>query len=184
MRLASSSWPLFASVPISRLALAALLGDDKLGGILMKTELATRSVGPLAGESGARRGRVLIVDDEPLLVASLSRLLRLEHDVSSVSDGEGAIALLDKDAGFDLILCDLRMPGMSGVDLYQRLRATNPTLASRMVFVTGAMLSADMQHFVGANIGVEFLEKPFEPKVLRALVRRFVAASDLPAAVA
>jgi FixJ family two-component response regulator len=76
------------------------------------------------------------------------------------------------------------MPGMSGMELYQRVRATNPALASRIVFVTGAMLSSDVQHAVGDDRNVEFLEKPFEPKVLRALVRRFVAAADGPVAVA
>jgi CheY-like chemotaxis protein len=162
---------------------ARFSATTSLGAFLVKADIVTTSVGPLAGESGVRRGRVLIVDDEPLLVASLSRLLRLEHDVSSVSDGVDALTLLGGDAGFDLILCDLRMPGMSGMELYKRVRVSNPSLASRMVFFTGAMLPSDVRSFVGEDVGIELLEKPFEPKVLRALVRRFVARADARAAI-
>lgn len=134
-------------------------------------------------EHSFRRGRVLVVDDEPLLVASLSRLLRSEHDVVSVGSGHAALTLLAKDSGFDVILCDLRMPGMSGVELYEEILAKNPSLTGRMVFFTGAAFSNEIRTLLGHR-NIELLEKPFEPSALRALVRRFVALSAASFAVA
>lgn len=126
---------------------------------------------------------MLVVDDEPLLAASLSRLLRSEHDVVSVGSGDEALTLLTRDPMFDVILCDLRMPGMSGVELYQEVLKNIPTLSGRMVFFTGAAFSTEIRTLLGHK-NVELLEKPFEPSALRALVRRFVARSQEAAAVA
>jgi CheY-like chemotaxis protein len=125
------------------------------------------------GGSG-RRGRVLLVDDEPLLVASLVRLLGNEHDVVAVSSGVEALALLSKGERYDLVLCDVRMPGMNGFELYERLRVTAPDVTERIVFFTGATFTSDVRAFL-ARVKNEILEKPFDPPALRALVRRFTA---------
>jgi CheY-like chemotaxis protein len=115
----------------------------------------------------------LIVDDEPLLARSLSRLLGDEHDVVAVSSGVAALQLLRAGERFDVLLCDLRMPGMSGIELYERVGQSMPEVTERMVFFTGAAFSSDVHTFL-RSVRNEHLEKPFDPPALRALVRRFV----------
>ena len=69
----------------------------------------------------ARRNRVLFVVDEPVMSAAVERVLGEEYDVTIESDGRLALARIATSEPFDLVLCDLRMPGMSGVDIYEAL---------------------------------------------------------------
>ena len=121
-----------------------------------------------------RRGRVLIVDDEAFIIAALRRLLGSEHDVTSVMSAPDAIALIDGGQCFDVILCDLRMPGMSGIDFYERVGTLAPDLTRRIVFCTGATFSTDTRQFF-ERIPNRLLEKPFDPGTVRSLVRRLVS---------
>jgi signal transduction histidine kinase/ActR/RegA family two-component response regulator len=128
------------------------------------------------------RGRVLIVDDEEQVGKSLRRLLGSEHDVIHVNDGQQALAVLEGAAWFDVLLCDLMMPGMSGMDFFAELARRRPDTALRVVFMTGAVTSAS-EAFL-ARIGNRWLEKPCDPKVLRGMVREMVgqAPARLPTA--
>jgi CheY-like chemotaxis protein len=121
-----------------------------------------------------RRGRVLLVDDEPFIGSSLQRLLGAENDVVAVSSGHEALERIAAGECFDVILCDLRMPTMSGMELYDQLHAISPELADRMVFFTGATFTGDIRAFF-SRVRNELLEKPFDPSALKALVRRLVA---------
>ncbi len=121
-----------------------------------------------------KRGRVLLVDDEVFIVSSLRRLLGSEHDVTAVMNGLEALALIEAGSRFDVILCDLRMPGMSGIDFYEKLHTIAPEMTNRIVFCTGATFSGHARKFF-ERVQNELLEKPFDPNVLRELVRRFVA---------
>ena len=123
--------------------------------------------------SAARRGRVLLVDDEPFIGSSLRRLLGADNDVVAVSSGHDALGRIAAGERFDVILCDLRMPAMSGMELYDRLHAMAPEMADRMVFFTGAAFTDDIQAFF-SRVRNELLEKPFDPSALKALVRRLV----------
>jgi len=116
---------------------------------------------------------VLVVDDEPLIAASLVRLLRAEHEVRSASSAFEVLELVEAGERFDVILCDVRMPNMNGLELYDKLTEVAPELAERMVFFTGAAFAADVRAFFG-RVRNELLEKPFDPPALRALVRRLV----------
>lgn len=124
----------------------------------------------------SRRGRVLIVDDEAFIIAALRRLLGTEHDVTAVMSAPEAIALVEGGHRFHVILCDLRMPGMSGIDLYERLGALAPDMISRIVFCTGATFSVDTRQFFD-RVPNRLLEKPFDPGIVRSLVRTFVNES-------
>jgi CheY-like chemotaxis protein len=124
------------------------------------------------GEVG-RRGRVLLVDDEPFIGTSLRRLLGSTYEVVITSSAHEALERLAVDQRFDVILCDLRMPGMTGIDLHERLRVEHPELAARMVFVTGAGFTGEMRDFF-MRVDNELVEKPFDPRALRALVQKFV----------
>ena len=84
------------------------------------------------------RGRVLVVDDDPLVSAALRRTLVREHEVEVVVSARRALELLTSPAGdFDIILCDLMMPEMTGMELYAHVQTAAPERARRMVFITG-----------------------------------------------
>jgi PAS domain S-box-containing protein len=123
---------------------------------------------------GSRRGRVLIVDDEPLIRSSLARLLRREHDVVEAPGGRAAEAMLTSDESFDVILCDLIMPEMSGMELHTRLASTRPHLVDRMVFMSGGAFTERAAEFLHA--APRMVEKPVEVARLCNLVREMVDA--------
>jgi PAS domain S-box-containing protein len=115
------------------------------------------------------RLNVLVVDDERPLAAMLGRLLAPRHDVTVAHSGHEALAHLDSGASFDAVLCDLLMPEMTGMELYERVRRSQAELASRFVFMTGAATAARVSDFV-ASVRNRVLEKPFEiADVLAAL---------------
>jgi PAS domain S-box-containing protein len=124
---------------------------------------------PVAG----RRGRILVVDDEKLMVTVVKRILAKEHDVVGMIDAKEALALCAAGEKFDLILCDLMMPEMTGMDFHQELLRVAPELANRMIFLTGGAFTAKAQLFL-SKTPQEYLEKPFDPANLRAIVRRYL----------
>ncbi len=125
--------------------------------------------------SGERRGRILVVDDEPRMGKALQRLLAPAHDVAVAQSAREALALVAEGSRFDVVLCDLMMPGMSGMDLHAELARTAPELAARMVFMTGGAYTASAQRFLDA-VPNRRLEKPFKPEALEALIDEMVGA--------
>ena len=123
-------------------------------------------------EPGLSRGRVLIVDDEPAVGKALARALR-EHEVTVVSAAKEALPLLSKGAEFDLILCDVMMPEMSGMALYEEIARLRPELIERIVFMTGGAFDPALRLFL-ERVPSQCIEKPFDSQRLRALVRRHV----------
>lgn len=120
-----------------------------------------------------RRGYVLVVDDEPLIGASARRLLSPEHDVVVVHSGEAALCAVESPRAFDVVLCDLMMPGMTGIELHQRLAQSRPDVAERMVFVTGGAFTEAAEDFLD-RVAVRRMDKPFAPGALQAVVRALV----------
>lgn len=137
---------------------------------------APRPGGATAGPEGTIRGRILVVDDEPMVLASFRRILAREHDVTTVGSAEEAQKLLDGGAGFDVILCDLMMPGTSGMDLYERLHAKAPDQAERMIFMTGGAFTTRARTFLD-QVKNPWFEKPFDVSKLMTLVHHRVHAS-------
>jgi two-component system, cell cycle sensor histidine kinase and response regulator CckA len=129
-----------------------------------------------AREPPAIRGRILVVDDEVLLVKLMTRLLA-GHEVVSVNSGEAAEALLEQDELFDLILCDLMMPNLTGVDVHRWLHQRNPSLAARVVFTTGGVFGEVTQQYL-LQSGVQKLEKPFDAVLFKRVVTERVQASE------
>jgi PAS domain S-box-containing protein len=126
-------------------------------------------------EAAARRARVLIVDDEGHLLRSLTRLLEAEHDVVVAGGGLEALAVLGRDFAFDLILCDLMMPAMSGIELYRRVRAGWPGLERRVAFMTGGTLTSEVTEFLN-GVANPRLEKPLSVATLSGLLRDAIAS--------
>jgi len=116
-----------------------------------------------------RRGRLLVVDDEPRLLSVLATVLSEHHDVVTLPDAQAAFELLLGDSAFDVVLCDLMMAGMTGMDLHDRLGEARPGLERRMLFMTGGTFTARAREFL-AQRQQRWLEKPFEMERLLAAV--------------
>jgi PAS domain S-box-containing protein len=110
--------------------------------------------------ASSARARVLVVDDEAFVRSSLVRLLGRDHSVEVVPGGREALEVLARER-FDVVLCDLMMPEMTGMELHQRLHALDPELAQRTVFLTGGAFAPEAEEFVRATRNV-VLEKPFD----------------------
>jgi two-component system cell cycle sensor histidine kinase/response regulator CckA len=119
------------------------------------------------------RARILIVDDEPAIGAVASRLLGRVHDVVAVASGKAALARLDDGERFDLVLCDLLMPEMTGLDLHARLRADYPDQATRVVFMTGGV--GQESRDAAARLSATVLDKPLSARILAAFVDEFLS---------
>ncbi len=114
--------------------------------------------------------RILVIDDEPLIGESVARTLE-GHAVHVAHTGGEAIACCDR-GEFDLVLCDLMMPEVSGMDVYEIVRRHRPELAQRFVFMTGGAFTPKAKGFLAQFEG-ESLTKPFALADLRNLVDRW-----------
>jgi PAS domain S-box-containing protein len=128
-----------------------------------------------------RRGRILIVDDEPLVSQAIRRALQREHEVVTLTSAREAYARLTGSEHFDLILCDIMMPEMSGIELYEQLAQVDPRLAGRMVFLTGGAFTPRAREFL-SQLKNPCVEKPFIPRDLQELVRSLLAEGAAPPA--
>jgi CheY-like chemotaxis protein len=133
---------------------------------------APPAVAPVPPASG--RARVLAIDDDPMVLAAIKRSLK-EHDVVSVDDGRKALTLLARDRAFDLILCDVMMPDLSGLEVHEEMGALAPLLQQRMVFLTGGAFTDRTRDFLD-RIPNRRLDKPFDLQELRNLVNTAAAA--------
>lgn len=129
--------------------------------------------------ASSRRGRILIVDDEPLVSQAIRRSLQREHEVIMLTSAREALARLKGGEPFDVILCDIMMPDMSGIDLHEALARVAPELAARMVFLTGGAFTPRAREFLG-QIKNPCVEKPFNPRDLQQLVRTLLAEDAAP----
>jgi signal transduction histidine kinase len=136
---------------------------------------AGRADGPsVGGAPRATQGRILVVDDEPIVCFSLERLLSKEGEVIAVTSARQALAAIAAGARFDVILCDLMLPEMDGPALYDALRNIAPMQAERMVFVTGGVFTARARDFL-ASVQNPRLGKPFDIDSLLVLVRGLIS---------
>jgi signal transduction histidine kinase/ActR/RegA family two-component response regulator len=121
----------------------------------------------------ARGARILLVEDEQALAHAVADSLRhAGHRVDHASDGQEALARVRHDA-YDVVICDLRMPRVSGMMLYRAIAAATPALARRVIFVTGDVADADAERFL-AESGCRWLVKPFRTADLLRAVRETV----------
>jgi PAS domain S-box-containing protein len=118
-----------------------------------------------------RRALVLVVDDEPSVGFAIRRVLR-GHDVETATTAPEALGLLAQGKEFDVILSDLMMPGMSGMELYAEISHLHPKLAPRVVFLTGGAFTPEANSFLD-RIENERMDKPFESRKLRELVEKY-----------
>jgi PAS domain S-box-containing protein len=110
---------------------------------------------------------VLVVDDEHEICESTKRLLK-GHDVDTAASAAQAIELC-RDRTYDVLLCDLLMPSMTGMDLHAHLAKVRPELVARMIFMTGGPFGQGVREFL-ASVPNARLDKPFEAEELAALL--------------
>ncbi|HID96778.1 MAG TPA: sigma-54-dependent Fis family transcriptional regulator, partial [Thermodesulfobacteriaceae bacterium] len=120
--------------------------------------------------------RILIVDDDPNIRDGSSQVLsRAGYDVSEASTGAEALSLVDR-FEFDLILLDLKMPDVNGLDLLRNIRENDQQVPVVMITAYGTIQNAVEAMRLGAD---DFLPKPFEPDELRMVVSRILKARRL-----
>ncbi|MDB4996465.1 MAG: sensor histidine kinase/response regulator [Myxococcaceae bacterium] len=109
---------------------------------------------------GTRRGRILAVDDEPAIGESLRAILRSEWDVDVETSGAAALERIYGGGTYDIILCDLMMGDLTGVDVYERIATARPGLERTLVFMTGGAVTERARSFL-ARVPNQCLPKPF-----------------------
>jgi PAS domain S-box-containing protein len=117
------------------------------------------------------RYNLLVVDDEVALGRTLAIALSDSFDVTTAESGRAALERLSSREPFDVVLCDLMMPDVNGMDLHARAVAERPELADRFVFVTGGAFTERARAFV-AEVRAPVVEKPFQLDALVALLRQ------------
>jgi len=130
-----------------------------------RADAGTTSSTKIRAAANVRR-RVLIVDDDAFVRIALQRILQTQHDVVAAASVREALTAIGM-TPFDVIFCDVVMPGESGVDFHRLLGAERPELLSRVVYLTGGAFSAEMAAFLET---VRKLEKPFEAGDLQRMV--------------
>jgi CheY-like chemotaxis protein len=128
----------------------------------------------LATTTAPARGRILIVDDERDICDAVQHMLSDEHEVLVATSGPAAKVILEQDVSFDVVVCDLMMPGVTGIDLYQWVRKRDADLAGRMLFITGGAFTPLARAFL-RDVPNRYLEKPFESAALRSAIVELIA---------
>ncbi len=121
--------------------------------------------------TGNIKKRILLVEDEPVIGRLFKRILNGEgFNVDFVQDGRVAIEAVNKNH-YDLCVSDIRLPGITGIQLYEYLKANHPQLSLHMVFITGDTMNTKVQLFLQES-GMPCLVKPFTPEDLVTTVKR------------
>jgi two-component system NtrC family sensor kinase len=131
----------------------------------------------LALPENSREGlgkKVLVIDDEESILHMVREALAAHgYEVDVVQDGETALRRLSQ-TSYDLALCDWKMPGLNGQQVYERLRASNPKLSERMIFITGDVVNDRTQRFLQESNKL-CLTKPFSLTEFRAAIGQALA---------
>jgi two-component system, NtrC family, sensor kinase len=122
---------------------------------------------PRAGQAQASldRPHVLVIDDDPRIAEAIRRMLADAYQVTSVCTGHEALAQIGGERAIDVVLCDVVIPDLNGVDLYDEIRRLAPALAARFIFVTGWTGDPLVRDLL-ASTGCPVVTKPFEGSAL------------------
>lgn len=123
---------------------------------------------PSPEAAAQRRARVLVIDDEEIVGRTVERILMRLHDVQLETNPRAALSRLARES-FDVVLCDVTMPNVSGRQVYETVLAGNPELAKRIVFLTGGALSDELEQFLAGLTNV-VVHKPFSVDKLLSIV--------------
>ena len=141
----------------------ALEGAEKVRSLVRDV----RGAPPAVPRSTTERPRVLLVDDDTHLGQTLAIGLRNRAELVPVRSGAEAVRMLLADSGFDLVLCDLQLPDLSGIDVFDQVVRERPALREKFVFTTGGAVTERAREFLEQ---VPRLDKPFRLEQLEALL--------------
>jgi PAS domain S-box-containing protein len=117
-----------------------------------------------------KHGKILVVDDEPGVRILLERVFtQMGHQVDCVADAETAVNKLDAKPTYDIILTDVRMPGMSGIELHTYILEKSPGMKNKVIFITGDVMGADIKEFLIKN-NLTYFAKPFDIEALKTKI--------------
>lgn len=120
-------------------------------------------------EAPGTRSRILIVDDDAMVLSALRRRLRRRYDVVTVLGGVEALAHLSEDEGFDAVICDLMMPEVDGKSFYDTIQEDHPKLVDRIVFMSGGAFTPRLRKFAAA-VSNPVLQKPVTREHLESML--------------
>ena len=118
---------------------------------------------------------MLVIDDE-LAIGRLLATVLAHHRIEVVASGEAGLARLRETDAFDVILCDLMMPRVSGIDVYTAIAAERPGLERRFVFISGGAFTPSSQAFL-ERVPNQRVDKPFTIDALEAAMAATVATA-------
>jgi signal transduction histidine kinase len=119
--------------------------------------------------------KVLVIDDEEAILQMVRETLAEQgYEVDIARDGESALSRLGQ-TSYDLALCDWKMPGLNGQQIYERVRASHPALSERMIFFTGDIINDKAERFLRESRRV-CLSKPFSLVEFRAAIGKALAS--------
>ena len=118
----------------------------------------------------------MIVDDDALVGRTLVQCLSAAHEVAAVMSAPAALAVLSGASTFDVVLCDVQMPGMDGIAFYDELARRSPEIAERVVFMTANPDYPPTRAFLEASKR-PCLTKPFELDAVEDLLQRWIRRS-------
>lgn len=127
----------------------------------------------LSTNKAQNRARILIIEDEVLLGKAIARILNA-HEVVIANEGKKALDLIFGKEAFDIILCDLLMPNMTGMDVFETVCKKAPELKNRFVFMTGSAFTTRAREFL-ANIPNLALNKPLDANHLRSIIQQYAS---------
>lgn len=136
---------------------------------------STRSTGARGPGEGLRRLRILLVDDEVYFLRAMRRSLGRQHDVLLAEGALDALEKLATDSAVDLVLSDLMMPDLDGVELHRRIEQTYPELARRVVFMSGGVFEERIRSYI-KQAELPVLDKPFRQDEFERVVANLLSA--------
>jgi PAS domain S-box-containing protein len=132
-----------------------------------------RPTGKPVEPPASRRGRLIVIDDDASVTRAMKRMLGQEHDVSVANTAAPVLEALAAGQRFDVILCDLMMPQLTGMDFYEALLRIDAEQARRVVFLTGGAFTPTAREFL-TSVANPSLEKPLDPHRLSAFVNTLI----------
>lgn len=115
---------------------------------------------------------MLVVDDQPMLGRAIKRMLG-DHDVTLVTSGRDAVSAIEQGARYDVILSDLMMPEISGMELHEVIGKVAPDQVDKMVFMTGGAFTPAARNFF-EHVANPTIEKPFDKAALLSVINTFL----------
>jgi CheY-like chemotaxis protein len=118
---------------------------------------------------------LLVVDDEPAMGVALRRILGRRYDLEHLTSAAEALARIRSGSRYDVILCDLMMPDMTGMELYDALTREFPPLVLRMIFFSGGAFTPAGQSFL-SRVPNRRIDKPFEAAILEQVIQETLSS--------